>query len=234
MAADSVHQRSFAKGPNRAFGARSARRLDAPCPLIHSPTETLMPRKRKRAVTPQAAPENATPATREFAQHHDVDVRKARNGGVEGYRVLTRLDGLFAARRIGAAEVKAGETYRNAFEFGELGGRLGGAFEGAPSGDGCGITARLDALKRLSAARAVLGVEQRRAMDGLAEDVSWAELGRRLVRAADDARDLAVAALGGARGSLPLARGGWADAIGAVCERGGGGLAVAAGRAGRL
>lgn len=152
--------------------------------------------RKKRTTKAAAAPrEHATPALREFGNHHDVETRAARDGGVQGWRVRTRLDALFDDKMIDAAEWQAGDNYRRDFEVGELGGRIAALGEGGGGGDGCPTMSRLASLARLAGARAQLSVDGRITMDGLVADLSWPMLGEKLGCGRNAARSSAVANL---------------------------------------
>ena len=130
---------------------------------------------------PKPAHDLPTPATPEFAQHHDVDARPGSSGQVAGWRVRTRLDRLLADGHITASEWQAGDHYRSDYEHGELGASM--SEPGMPrggSGSGCPTASRLDALNRLRHARAKLQAVEVVVMDMLAQDQSWSAVMRRV------------------------------------------------------
>ena len=145
---------------------------------------------------PKPAHDLPTPATPEFAQHHDVDARAGLSGQVAGWRVRTRLDRLMAEGRITASEWQAGDHYRSDYEHGELGASM--SEPGMPrggSGSGCPTASRLDALARLRRARSKLTLEAVIVLDMLVQDKSWAAMARRVWCTRDQAMDVACSAL---------------------------------------
>ena len=131
---------------------------------------------------PKPAHDLPTPATPEFAQHHDVDARPGLSGQVAGWRVRTRLDRLLAEGRITASEWQAGDHYRSDYEHGELGASM--SEPGMPrggSGSGCPTASRLDAQRRLSLAREKMHPTQVIVLDMLVQDKPWLAIMRKVL-----------------------------------------------------
>jgi hypothetical protein len=145
--------------------------------------------------------------TRAYRQHHDVTApRVDATAFRQGWRVETRLFGLLTAGLITAATYEAGNRYRDDAEVvlargssGGLGGSPGG------SGDGDGLSWRLDALGRLRAAQAALGTFRALLVTRCAvADASWVAMARECGTTDKTVRRWTIAALEALPGAIPV------------------------------
>jgi hypothetical protein len=135
-----------------------------------------------------------------FRQHHDVEPPRVDERTFRpAWRVRSRLDQLLLTRAISPLEWRAGARYRLTFDTAFAGVLPGSRLvrTGSARVADASMTARLDALAWLRSHRMRLGTATRDLVEAcVVEDLSWAELGRRLGVDPKTARNRTVSALG--------------------------------------
>jgi hypothetical protein len=136
-----------------------------------------------------------------YRQHHDVEAPRVDDRAFrQGWRVVTRLDGLLAEGRITTGTWQAAAEYRDAWDAlrqTSTGSGSGGSLHVETNGARDRHPGRLDRIARINAAEHAIGATSAGLCRAcILDDVSWHALGQYLGVRNVTARDRTVDALG--------------------------------------